>query len=186
MGGTLVPDDPTQAQNKAELFQRTQSADTVTPASGTMGVTRWRDAAVTMLDGRALVVGGAQDDPAGCTGTMCRTGDLFDPTTNTFKTTANLLTESRTFVWGVLMVDGRVMFTSDHPSANRSEQGHLRRGRQRDTVSRFVHARPRNHAPASYAPRFAWRAACTTDVDAFASAVFSPILATAGSALGTL
>lgn len=112
-GGTTVPDHPEDALATAEIFQRSSSGDTVVPASGPMAVTRWRDAATTMLDGRVLVVGGASDDPAGCVGTACTTADLFDPTTNTFKTSAKLLTENRTFAWSVLMVDGRVMITSD-------------------------------------------------------------------------
>jgi len=109
-GGTTVPDDVTSALPTAEIFQRTQQADTVVPAAGPMQVPRWRDAATTMMDGRVLVVGGGED----CTNTTaCKTADLFDPATNTFKPTANLMAEDRTFAWSVLMVDGRVMITSD-------------------------------------------------------------------------
>jgi hypothetical protein len=112
-GGTTVPDHPEDALPTAEIFQRSQQGDTVVPASGPMQTPRWRDAATTMMDGRVLVVGGNSDDPAGCVGTACKSGDLFDPTTNTFKATATLMSENRTFVWSVLMVDGRVMITSD-------------------------------------------------------------------------
>ncbi|HEY1956582.1 MAG TPA: kelch repeat-containing protein [Polyangiaceae bacterium] len=115
-GGTTVPDHPEDALATAEIFQRSQSGDTVTPAAGTMGVPRWRDAAMTMLDGRVLVVGGPSDDPSGCTGTQCTVGDLFDPVAGTFKATAGVMAENRTFVWAVLMVDGRVMITSDASS----------------------------------------------------------------------
>ena len=108
-GGTTVPDDVNSALATAEIFQRTQQADTVVPAAGPMQVPRWRDAATTMMDGRVLVVGGGE----ACTTTACKTADLFDPTTNTFKPTANLMGENRTFAWSVLMVDGRVMITSD-------------------------------------------------------------------------
>jgi hypothetical protein len=109
-GGTTVPDDVTSALPTAEIFQRTSTADTVVPAAGPMQVPRWRDAATTMLDGRVLVVGGGED----CTNTTaCKTADLFDPATNTFKPTASLMNEDRTFTWSVLMVDGRVMITSD-------------------------------------------------------------------------
>ena len=108
-GGTTVPDSPSDALATAEIFQRTQTADTVVPAAGSMQIKRWRDAATTMLDGRVLVVGGGE----ACTGSACKTADLFDPATNTFKPTANLMNEDRTFAWSVLMVDGRVMITSD-------------------------------------------------------------------------
>jgi hypothetical protein len=106
-GGTTVPDDVNSSLPTAELFQRTQQADTVVPAAGPMQVPRWRDAATTMMDGRVLVAGGAA-----CTNNACKTADLFDPTTNTFKPTGTLMSEDRTFVWSVLMVDGRVMITS--------------------------------------------------------------------------
>ena len=115
-GGTTVPDHPEDALPSAEIFTRSQSGDVVTPAAGDMTVPRWRDAATTMLDGRVLVVGGGEDGPAACTGTACKVGDLFDPTTNTFKATAGNMSESRTFAWAVLMVDGRVMITSDASS----------------------------------------------------------------------
>ncbi|HSQ63191.1 MAG TPA: kelch repeat-containing protein [Polyangiaceae bacterium] len=105
-GGTTVPDSAVDCLATAEIFQRGQT-DTVTPAANTMAVPRWHDAAVTMLDGRVLVEGGAV-----CTGTACKTADLFDPTTNMFKPTANLMSEDRTSTWAVLMVDGRVMITS--------------------------------------------------------------------------
>jgi hypothetical protein len=107
-GGTTVPDHPEDALATAEIFQRTQQADTVVPAAGPMQIPRWRDAATTMMDGRVLVVGGGET----CSGNLCKTADLFDPATNTFKATANLMNEDRTFAWSVLMVDGRVMITS--------------------------------------------------------------------------
>jgi hypothetical protein len=108
-GGTTVPDDPTMALSTGELFTRGAgtSPNSLAVAANNMVVPRWRDAAVTMLDGRALIAGGAV-----CSGTNCQTADLFDPKTNTFTATANLMTVARAFVWGVLMVDGRVMFTS--------------------------------------------------------------------------
>jgi hypothetical protein len=109
-GGTTVPDDVNSALATAEIFQRTQQADTVVPASGPMQVPRWRDAATTMMDARVLVVGGGES----CSNAnACKTADLFDPATNTFKATATLMAEDRTFAWSVLMVDGRVMITSD-------------------------------------------------------------------------
>ncbi len=104
-GGTTDPDVAANALKSAELY--TRKTDVVTPAKGDMSVPRWRDAATTLLDGRALVVGGAV-----CNGTDCETADVFDPATDTFTASKSLMSESRQFVWAVLMVDGRVMITS--------------------------------------------------------------------------
>lgn len=112
-GGTTVPDHPENALATGILFTRNGATGSVADAASPMSTPRWRCAATTMLDGRALVVGGPADDPAGCVGTTCQSGDVFDPTTNKFTATKGLMTESRTFVWSVLMVDGRVMVTSD-------------------------------------------------------------------------
>jgi len=107
-GGTTVPDHPEDALASGILLTRSGSDGTVAAAANNMGVPRWRDAATTMLNGQALVVGGAT-----CTGTACQIGDLFDPVTNMFTPTKGLMTENRSFVWSVLMTDGRVMITSD-------------------------------------------------------------------------
>ena len=104
-GGTTVPDQPASGLATAEIYTRT--SDSVTLAKNSMSSKRWRDAAVTMLDGRVLVVGAAE-----CTGPQCSTADLFDPKTDTFTPTKGLTTAALNFVWGVLLVDGRVMLTS--------------------------------------------------------------------------
>ena len=56
-GGTTVPDSPADALASAELY--TRSTDTVASAPGTMSSPRMQNAAVTLLDGKVLVIGGA-------------------------------------------------------------------------------------------------------------------------------
>ena len=107
-GGTKVPDDPTQALTTGEIY--TRATDMVVPVSNTMSVKRWRDAAVTMLDGRVVIAGAGE-----CTLDACKAVDLFDPSKmDTFAPSKALLTLPRDFAWGVLMVDGSVMFVSDN------------------------------------------------------------------------
>jgi hypothetical protein len=61
-----------------------------------------------MLDGRVIVAGAGE-----CVAAACQAIDLFDPKTDTFAPSKALLTEPRDMAWGVLLVDGRVMITSD-------------------------------------------------------------------------
>ncbi len=109
-GGTLVPDDWDQSLDSAELFNR--ETESMAPAAGAMtGAPRWQDSAITLLDGRALVVGG------GCLISMQCVGDpslahLFDPTTNTFTTTKSPMNVGRAYTRAVLLPDGRVFIAS--------------------------------------------------------------------------
>ncbi len=105
-GGTQVPDNASLALTTGEIY--TRSSDTVVPVTNTMIVKRWRDAAVTMLDGRVVIAGAGE-----CTLDACRAIDLFDPKTDKFMPSKALLTEARNMAFGVLMVDGRVMFMSN-------------------------------------------------------------------------
>jgi len=108
-GGTIVPDDPTMALNTAEIY--TRSSDSVALAANTMSTPRWQNSVVTLLTGKALVVGGASflgGSPTG-SGTAA---DLFDPATNMFAPTANPLNMPRYYTHAVLMVDGRVFISS--------------------------------------------------------------------------
>src|SRR5262249_20152635 len=85
-GGVTMPDDPSTSLASADLFDR--QTETISPAAGAMSTVRWRAAAVTLLDGRALVVGGAcWDDLTGCSG-MPQSADLFDPQTGNFASAA--------------------------------------------------------------------------------------------------
>lgn len=106
-GGATVPDMVGTAVASAVVFSRNGMDGAIAPTAGPMGVPRWRCAATTMLDGRAIVTGGAT-----CTGNACKAGDLFDPKAGTFKATSGLMSEDRNFTWSVLMADGRVMVTS--------------------------------------------------------------------------
>jgi hypothetical protein len=108
-GGTTVPDDGTQGLPTGELFTRGTGTtpDTVAAANGAMQIRRWHDAAVTMLDGRVLIAGGSD-----CAADNCALADLFDPTTSSFKPAPQPMSLARSYVQGVLMVDGRVMLTS--------------------------------------------------------------------------
>lgn len=109
-GGVEVPDQPKTALNTAELYHH--NLNMVSPAKNTMSTVRWQNAVVTLLDGRALVMGGAcwpsEND---CTGDLA-SADLFDPTTDTFKPTHKPLNKKRVYVRAVLLVDGRVLLSS--------------------------------------------------------------------------
>jgi hypothetical protein len=109
-GGAATPDEPTTSLDTAELFDR--KTETSTPVASKMDSVRWRGAAVTMLDGKALVVGGAcWDDLSGCAGDPTK-ADVFDPAAGTFAPTATALNKSRVNTRGVLLPDGRVFIMS--------------------------------------------------------------------------
>lgn len=102
-GGTTVPDDATMALDSAEIY--TRSTDTVTAAAGKMSTPRWHSSAITLMNGKVLVVGAA-------TATGATIADLFDPTTNTFTPTKGPLNLPRTYTRSVLLADGRVLVSS--------------------------------------------------------------------------
>ncbi|HEY6463533.1 MAG TPA: IPT/TIG domain-containing protein [Polyangiaceae bacterium] len=107
-GGTTVPDDPTHALTSAELY--TRSTDTVALAGGAMTVPRMQNAAVTLLQGQALVIGGA--GWTATSGTPATSADLFDPTSNTFAPTKGPVTKARAGIRAVMAYDGRVVISS--------------------------------------------------------------------------
>jgi hypothetical protein len=107
-GGTTVPDHPEDALDSAELY--TRSTDTVTSAPGKMSTTRMQNAAVTLLDGKVLVIGGPGWQTS--EGTPSVSADLFDPTSGTFAPTAHPLTAARAGIRAALAWDGRVVITS--------------------------------------------------------------------------
>jgi len=108
-GGTAVPDSTADALDSGEIY--TRASDTVAPAANAMSIRRWQNSAVTLLTGKALVVGAACSIGAGCVndGTVA---DLFDPTTDSFAHTAMKLAVPRYYTHSVLMVDGRVFVSS--------------------------------------------------------------------------
>ena len=102
-GGTTVPDNAALALDSAEIY--TRSTDTVTMAAGKMSTPRWHSSAITLMNGKVLVVGAA-------TATGATIADLFDPTTNTFTPTKGPLNLPRTYTRSVLLADGRVLVSS--------------------------------------------------------------------------
>lgn len=113
-GGTKVPDSTPEAVATAELYDR--GTDTVTAVSNTMSTPRWQNSAITLLDGRALVVGGAcHSNLTTCNGDPIK-ADVFDPATNTFSPVADM-TVGRAYTRTVLLPDGRVLIASANTSA---------------------------------------------------------------------
>ena len=109
-GGAVSPDEPQTSLDDGEIFRR--DTESVSPASGKMSSVRWRVAAVTLLDGKVLVLGGAcWDDMSSCSGDAS-TADLFDPATGSFKAIASPLSTPRVNARGVLLPDGRAFVVS--------------------------------------------------------------------------
>ena len=113
-GGTTVPDSTADALDTAEVY--TRETDKVTPVGNPMGTARWQNSAVTLLDGRVLVVGAACGNTlAGCkAGSDPAAADLFDPMTNKFTPTKTKLTIGRAYTRAVLLVDGKILITSSN------------------------------------------------------------------------
>jgi hypothetical protein len=110
-GGTTVPDSATNALASAEIYTRMN--DSVTSAPGSMSAPRIQNAAVTLLDGKVLVVGGAGwGAVASNNNTPSVSADLFDATSGTFAPTAHPLTTARAGIRAALAWDGRVVITS--------------------------------------------------------------------------
>jgi hypothetical protein len=110
-GGTTVPDSAMDALASAEIYTRMN--DSVTSAPGMMTAPRIQNAAVTLLDGKVLVVGGAGwSAGVSSTNTPSVSADLFDPTSGTFAATAHPLTTARAGIRAALAWDGRVVITS--------------------------------------------------------------------------
>ena len=88
-------------------------AQSTTPAAGRMSARRFATEAITLLDGRALVIG-VCNTPNGCADWgAAATAELFDPTTNTFTPSrAQLQDRSRIYARPILLPDGRVLIQS--------------------------------------------------------------------------
>jgi hypothetical protein len=114
-GGVTTPDMPATSLATAEIFDR--PSETLTPVASTMSTPRWRSAAVTLLDGTVLVVGGAcWDDLSGCVGDAT-TADIYDPATGKFTPTKAPLGKPRVNVHAVLLADGRVLVSSGNDAS---------------------------------------------------------------------
>jgi hypothetical protein len=110
-GGTTKPDSTADALSTALVY--TRMTDTVTDVTSPMSTTRWQHSAVTLLDGRVLVVGGAcYNDLSNCNGSDPTAADLFDPQSNMFTPTKSKLNIGRAYTRSVLLPDGRVLIAS--------------------------------------------------------------------------
>jgi WD40 repeat protein len=113
-GGTTQPDHPEKALNTAEIYTRT--TDKVTNSLGSMATPRWRNAALTLLSGKVLVVGGAcWQDGSGCSGDPTL-GDVYDPATDVFVPTKPLK-KARVNPRMILLPDGKVFVTSTNDAS---------------------------------------------------------------------
>ena len=112
-GGVTTPDQPSTGLGTVELFSRdAQGNGQAMLSQSTMSTVRWRAAAVPLLDGTVLVVGGAcWPDGSGLTGDATA-ADLFDPTTGAITKTPQPLNKPRCDARAVLLPDGRVFVTS--------------------------------------------------------------------------
>jgi hypothetical protein len=117
VGGT-VTSSPTTTLDTGELYDPV--AKKFSLAANKMSEVRNTVSAITLLDGRALIVGACniQTGP-GCFVPGDRAvADLFDPTTNTFSPTKGTLNDStRVYMRLTLLPDGRVLVTSGSPTA---------------------------------------------------------------------
>lgn len=114
-GGTTLPDSTAMSLNTAIIY--TRSTDSISDAANTMSTPRWHDSAITLIDGRVLVVGGACTVNPSMGGLVMCNGnpalaDLFDPTTNTFTPSQSPLTIGRSYMRSALLPDGRVLISS--------------------------------------------------------------------------
>jgi hypothetical protein len=109
-GGTTVPDQTANSLDSFDLFDR--PSETVSPVpTATMGTVRWQDAAVTLLTGNVLIVGGAcHANNTNCVGDPA-VADLYDPATGTSRPTAGGLAAACDYPRAVLLPDGRVLIS---------------------------------------------------------------------------
>jgi hypothetical protein len=78
-----------------------------------MSIARWHNSAITLLDGRVLVVGSAC--MSGCKpGIDPTAADLFNPKTDSFSPTKGKMTIGRIYTRSILLVDGRVLISSQN------------------------------------------------------------------------
>lgn len=81
------------------------STELWTSTANNLTAARWQHAAVTLLDGRVLVIGGVSTS-----GTRLSSCNLYNPTTNTWSATGSL-NDSRNRHAACLLSDGRVLMT---------------------------------------------------------------------------
>jgi hypothetical protein len=109
-GGTARPSDFHSGQRSADLFGP-PATRAVVHVANEMSAGRCWNGAVTMLTGKALVVGGCWNSISG--GDVSDTADLFDPETNLFAPTSTPMNAARGgLMLATLLVDGRVLIAS--------------------------------------------------------------------------
>lgn len=105
---------PADALKTADIYD--PQTNKVTQPASVMSTARFSSHALTLLDGRVLVIGACNGNGSG----YCPVGDntladLFDPKTNTFSPTKTPLTGPRIGAVPTLLPDGRVLVTSGVP-----------------------------------------------------------------------
>jgi hypothetical protein len=113
VGGTSTS-QPSSSLPTADLYDPVGKQ--MTPAAGPMSEPRNTVSAITLLDGRALVVGACNISTGnGCLAAGDRAvADLFDPKTNTFTTAKTTLGDTtRVYMRLTMLPDGRVLVTSN-------------------------------------------------------------------------
>ena len=113
VGGTSTS-QPSSSLPTADLYD--PATKQMSPAAGPMSEPRNTVSAITLLDGRALVVGACNiPTGSGCLAAGDRAvAELFDPKTNTFTTAKSTLADStRVYMRLTMLPDGRVLVTSN-------------------------------------------------------------------------
>jgi hypothetical protein len=98
-----------QAQNTAELYDPVAGTFNLT---GNMGSPRGGHTATLLMNGKVLVAGGADQDPAG---TATASAELYDPSTGTFTQTGSMAI-ARFRHTATLLQDGRVLIVGGVPA----------------------------------------------------------------------
>jgi N-acetylneuraminic acid mutarotase len=119
-GNTNCQGGGAQAQNTAELYDPVAGSFNLT---GNMGFPRGGHTATLLMNGKVLVAGGADQDPAG---TATASAELYDPSTGTFTQTGSMAV-ARFRHTAALLQDGRVLIVGGVPqdSANPTSTAEL-------------------------------------------------------------
>jgi hypothetical protein len=113
-GGAILPDFTTV--DSAEIFDPDTLA--FTPLSSKLSEPKWSHEAVTLADGKVLVVGGrTAQNPATPGARVVSSTDLFDPQTNNFTPTGSMQVARRD-PGVVLLDDGKVLIAGGGPEVS--------------------------------------------------------------------
>ena len=143
--GVVAPSSRRPARQRRPV-RASRDSTGVWIATGSMGTPRSGHTAVRLLDGRVLVVGGANGDENDTS------AELYDPASGTWSATGNMLKPRGGFP-ATLLRDGRVLVgDGDDPNADDEAAGTRRRGvrpgkRHLDRHREDGHARQRVQRP---------------------------------------